>query len=79
MNINEKLGDFDVNQLIDRAKIRKCLEIVSNEAKEYIYNQTLEGNFANGGPFSYGAAGGHNKSGNVSFNGSEQCGIWRVS
>ncbi len=53
MNINGKLGDFDVNQLIDRAKIRKFLEVVGNEAKEYIYNQTLKGNFANGGPFQY--------------------------
>lgn len=44
--------DF-VAKIIDRAKIRRFLEIVGNEAKEYIYDETLEGRFANGGPFQY--------------------------
>ncbi|NTW98343.1 MAG: hypothetical protein HGB35_00085 [Geobacteraceae bacterium] len=42
-----------IAKLIDRAQIRRYLEIVGNEAKEFIYDETLEGRFANGGPFQY--------------------------
>ena len=53
MNINGSGIEYDVSKIIDRSRWRMFLEIVGNEAKEYIYDQTLKGNFANGGPFSY--------------------------
>jgi hypothetical protein len=40
-------------RMIDRDQIRRFLEIVGDEAKEFIYDETLEGRFANGGPFQY--------------------------
>ena len=55
MNIvgNQSNIKLQITDIIDRAKIRQFLEIVGNEAKEYIYDETLKGNFANGGPFTY--------------------------
>ena len=56
MNIHGSGIEYDVSKIIDRSRWRMFLEIVGNEAKEYIYDQTLKGNFANGGPFSYKSA-----------------------
>ncbi len=53
MNINGTGIDYDVSKIIDRTRWHMFLEIVGNEAKEYIYDETLKGNFANGGPFTY--------------------------
>jgi len=55
MNIVGNQGNVKdyVARIIDRAQIRRYLEIVGNEAKEFIYDETLEGRFANGGPFQY--------------------------
>lgn len=55
MNIVGDQGNvkLQISDIIDRAKIRQFLEIVGNEAKEYIYDETLKGFFANGGPFTY--------------------------
>lgn len=58
MNIvgNQSNIKLQISDIIDRAKIRQFLEIVGNEAKEYIYDETLAGRFANGGPFQYKSA-----------------------
>ena len=57
MNINGKLdaggAKSYIDNLVGRENVRRFLEIVGNEAKEFIYDETLEGRFANGGPFQY--------------------------
>jgi hypothetical protein len=55
MNIVGNQGEIklQISDIIDRSKIRQFLEIVGNESKEYIYDETLKGNFSNGGPFTY--------------------------
>lgn len=40
-------------KIIDEAKRRRFLTMVGEEAKEMIYDETLAGHFANGGPFQY--------------------------
>lgn len=44
---------LDLDNIIDDAKKRKFLATVGERAKEMIYDETLKGHFANGGPFQY--------------------------